>query len=69
VTILVVVVVVAFTTTEPWATLLVLLGLYLGSIPLSIRSYGRLRRAAEELRAAGAHETPVEHQEHGAAAP
>jgi CDP-diacylglycerol--serine O-phosphatidyltransferase len=48
---LVLVVVVAFTTTEPWATMLVLLGLYLASIPHSIRSYRRLRRAAEQLRA------------------
>jgi CDP-diacylglycerol--serine O-phosphatidyltransferase len=42
----------AFLSTEPWATLLVLEGLYLASIPLSIRSYRRLRRAAETLRAA-----------------
>ena len=40
----------AFLTTEPWGTLLVVGGLYIGSIPLSIRSYRRLRRAAEELR-------------------
>jgi CDP-diacylglycerol--serine O-phosphatidyltransferase len=68
-TILVVVVVVAFTTTEPWATVLVLLGLYLASIPLSIRSYGRLREAAEQLRAGGAtmHEpAAAAPSEHGA---
>jgi CDP-diacylglycerol---serine O-phosphatidyltransferase len=41
----------AFLTTEPWGTLLVIGGLYLGSIPLSIRSYRKLREAAEELRA------------------
>jgi CDP-diacylglycerol---serine O-phosphatidyltransferase len=42
---------VAFLTTEPWATLLALEALYVASIPLSIRSYRRLRRAAEALRA------------------
>ncbi len=41
----------AFLTTEPWGTLLVIGALYLGSIPLSIRSYRKLREAAEELRA------------------
>ena len=40
-----------FLTTEPWATLLVVGALYIGSIPLSIRSYRKLREAAEELRA------------------
>ena len=40
----------AFLTTEPWGTLLVIGALYIGSIPLSIRSYRRLRRSAEELR-------------------
>jgi CDP-diacylglycerol---serine O-phosphatidyltransferase len=40
----------AFLTTEPWGTLLVIGALYVGSIPLSIRSYRRLRRTAEELR-------------------
>ena len=40
----------AFLTTEPWATLLAIGVLYIASIPLSIRSYHRLRRAAEELR-------------------
>src|SRR5260221_2171704 len=40
----------AFLTTEPWATLLVIGALYIGSIPLSIRSYRPLRRIAEELR-------------------
>src|SRR5690348_2410743 len=34
----------AFVTTEPWATLLVIGGIYIVSIPLSIRSYRRLRR-------------------------
>jgi CDP-diacylglycerol--serine O-phosphatidyltransferase len=41
----------AFLTTEPWGTLLVIGVLYLGSIPVSIRSYRKLREAAEELRA------------------
>ena len=41
----------AFMTTEPWATLLVIGALYLISIPLSIRSYAKLRRASEAMRA------------------
>jgi CDP-diacylglycerol---serine O-phosphatidyltransferase len=41
----------AFLTTEPWGTLLVIGALYVGSIPLSVRSYRKLREAAEELRA------------------
>jgi CDP-diacylglycerol--serine O-phosphatidyltransferase len=41
----------AFLTTEPWGTLLAIGALYIASIPVSIRSYRRLRRAAEELRA------------------
>jgi CDP-diacylglycerol--serine O-phosphatidyltransferase len=40
----------AFLTTEPWGTLLAIGALYIASIPLSIRSYHRLRRSAEELR-------------------
>lgn len=36
----------AFLTTEPWLTLLIVGGLYIGSMPFSIRSYGRLRRAS-----------------------
>ena len=40
----------AFLTTEPWGTLLAIGALYIASIPLSIRSYHRLRRIAEELR-------------------
>jgi len=42
----------AFLTTEPWLTLLVVGAGYIGSIPLSIRSYGRLKRAADEMRSA-----------------
>ena len=37
----------AFFTTAPWPTLTVVGGLYLASIPLTIRTYRRLRRAAE----------------------
>ena len=40
----------AFLTTEPWGTLLAIGALYIASIPLSIRSYRRLKRIAEELR-------------------
>ncbi len=43
----------AYVTTEPWATLLAIGVLYIASIPLSIRSYRNLRRAAEERRVAG----------------
>jgi CDP-diacylglycerol--serine O-phosphatidyltransferase len=46
----------AFLTTEPWATLLVVGLIYAGSIPLSLRSFRRLRQAAEELRAGTARE-------------
>jgi CDP-diacylglycerol--serine O-phosphatidyltransferase len=42
----------ALATTEPWATLLLIGVIYIGSIPLSIRAYTRLRRAADEMRAA-----------------
>jgi CDP-diacylglycerol---serine O-phosphatidyltransferase len=54
---LIVAAVVGFLTTEPWATLLLLGFLYLGSIPLSIRSYRHLRDAAEALRATGVRES------------
>jgi CDP-diacylglycerol--serine O-phosphatidyltransferase len=37
----------AFLTTEPWLTLTVVGIIYVGSIPLTIRSYYRLKRAAE----------------------
>jgi CDP-diacylglycerol--serine O-phosphatidyltransferase len=53
---LVIAALVGFVTTEPWATLLLIGGLYLASIPVSIRSYRRLHAAAEALRAGGAHE-------------
>jgi CDP-diacylglycerol--serine O-phosphatidyltransferase len=42
----------ALATTEPWATLLLIGLIYLGSIPLSIRAYNKLRRAADVMRAA-----------------
>ncbi|HUC68659.1 MAG TPA: CDP-diacylglycerol--serine O-phosphatidyltransferase [Stellaceae bacterium] len=48
----------AFLTTEPWGTLLVIGILYLGSIPVSIRSYRKLREAAAELRAGMLREQP-----------
>ncbi len=41
----------AFLAAEPWETLLVAGLVYLGLIPLSVRSYRRLKRAAEEIRA------------------
>ncbi|HWI29581.1 MAG TPA: CDP-diacylglycerol--serine O-phosphatidyltransferase [Stellaceae bacterium] len=50
----------AFLTTEPWGTLLVIGALYLASIPLSVRSYRKLREAAEELRAMPRHESEAE---------
>jgi CDP-diacylglycerol--serine O-phosphatidyltransferase len=37
----------AFLTTAPWPTLMVVGVVYLSSIPLTIRSYYRLKRAAE----------------------
>jgi len=43
----------ALVTTEPWATMLIVGLAYIGSIPLSMKAFMRLRRAAEELRAAG----------------
>jgi CDP-diacylglycerol---serine O-phosphatidyltransferase len=43
----------ALATTEPWATMLIVGLVYIGSIPWSIKAFLRLRRAAEELRAAG----------------
>ena len=59
----------AFLTTEPWGTLLAIGALYIVSIPLSIRSYRRLRRAAQELRVGSAqpaseivaHDEPTAH--------
>jgi CDP-diacylglycerol--serine O-phosphatidyltransferase len=42
----------AFLTTEPWATLLVIGVTYVGSFPFSIRSYRRLKQAAEAMRSA-----------------
>ena len=42
----------AFLTTEPWLTLLAVGIIYIAAIPFSIRSYQRLKRAAEEIRSA-----------------
>jgi CDP-diacylglycerol--serine O-phosphatidyltransferase len=42
----------AFLTTEPWATLLIVGVVYIGSFPFSIRYYRRLKRTADEMRAA-----------------
>jgi CDP-diacylglycerol--serine O-phosphatidyltransferase len=47
----------AFVTTEPWTTLSMIGILYLGSIPASYIAYRRLRRAADERRAALPKET------------
>ena len=41
----------AFLTTAPWPTLMVVGVVYLGSIPLTIRSYYRLKRATEARKA------------------
>src|SRR5262249_9114764 len=37
----------AFLTTAPWPTLMVVGVVYLGSIPMTVRSYYRLKRAAD----------------------
>ena len=42
----------AFLTTEPWATLLVVGVIYVGSFPFSIRRYRKLKRTADDMRAA-----------------
>jgi len=42
----------ALATTEPWAMLLLIGVIYIGSIPFSIRAFNKLRRAAHEMRAA-----------------
>jgi CDP-diacylglycerol--serine O-phosphatidyltransferase len=44
-------VVAAFLTTEPWLTLLTAGLLYVASFPVSVRSYAKLKQAAEALRA------------------
>jgi CDP-diacylglycerol---serine O-phosphatidyltransferase len=41
----------AFVTTAPWPTLTAIGVVYVGSIPLTVRSYYRLRRGAAEIRA------------------
>ena len=56
----------ALATTEPWATLLIIGIIYIGSIPMSIRAYSRLRRAADEMRAANRGElVELEHPHSG----
>jgi CDP-diacylglycerol---serine O-phosphatidyltransferase len=55
----------AFLTTEPWATLLIVGVLYVGSFPFSIQYYRKLKRTAEQMRAA----TMRVASEAGAAAP
>jgi CDP-diacylglycerol--serine O-phosphatidyltransferase len=42
----------AFLTTEPWATLLVVGVIYVGSFPFSISYYRKLKRTADDMRAA-----------------
>jgi CDP-diacylglycerol--serine O-phosphatidyltransferase len=42
----------AFLTTEPWATLLIVGVIYIGSFPFSIRYFRRLKRTADEMRSA-----------------
>ena len=54
----------ALATTEPWATLLLIGVIYIGSIPLSIRAYNKLRRAAAEMRAASRGEVIALEQKH-----
>jgi CDP-diacylglycerol---serine O-phosphatidyltransferase len=56
----------ALATTEPWATLLIIGIIYIGSFPMSIRAYNRLRRAADEMRAANRGElVELEHPHSG----
>jgi CDP-diacylglycerol--serine O-phosphatidyltransferase len=47
-----------FLTTAPWPTLTAIGFVYLGSIPLTVRSYYRLRRAAEAHKSAAAGPRP-----------
>jgi CDP-diacylglycerol--serine O-phosphatidyltransferase len=49
----------AFLTTAPWPTLLFVGVLYLGSIPLTVRAAGRVRRAADGSRRAEAGVAPA----------
>jgi CDP-diacylglycerol--serine O-phosphatidyltransferase len=44
----------AFASTAPWPTLTLIGVLYVGSIPLTLRAAGRLRRAGEPRKAAEA---------------
>jgi CDP-diacylglycerol--serine O-phosphatidyltransferase len=47
----------AFLTTEPWLTLTVVGIVYVGSIPLTVRSYLRLKRAAQTRKTEAAERT------------
>ena len=47
----------AFVTTAPWPTLTAVGVVYVGSIPLTIRAYYRLKRAAEARRPEPAEQT------------
>ena len=42
----------AFLTTEPWATLLIVGVIYVGSFPVSVGHYRKLKRTADQMRAA-----------------
>ncbi len=56
----------ALATTEPWAMLLIIGIIYIASIPLSVRAYSKLRRAADEMRAASRGELiELEHPQSG----
>ncbi len=55
----------ALATTEPWATLLVVGLIYVGSFPFSIQAFLKLRRAAEDLRHANRGADVVEFKQEG----
>jgi CDP-diacylglycerol--serine O-phosphatidyltransferase len=55
----------ALATSEPWGTLLLVCLLYLGSMPLSVRAFWKLRRAADEMRAANRGELVELEPKHG----
>jgi CDP-diacylglycerol--serine O-phosphatidyltransferase len=56
---LVIAVIVAFLTTAPWPTLSAIGILYLASIPVTVRSFNRLRREAEAEKAMTVSESAV----------
>jgi CDP-diacylglycerol--serine O-phosphatidyltransferase len=55
----------ALASTEPWATLLVIGLIYVGSFPWSIKAFLKLRRAAEELRSTNRGGEIVEFKQEG----